>query len=90
MENTNPMGELEASISTLVLSIASSALASMGMVPNPTTEKTEKNLDMARFHIDLLLTLQNKTKNNLSAEEKQYMDAVVGDLQLKFVQSQSN
>ena len=80
--------QLEASFSTLVLSIASSAAMSMGLAPNPTTNKVEKDLQMASFNIDLLRLLKDKTKNNLDNEEQQFLDSVLSDLQIKFVEAQ--
>ncbi|MCC7404861.1 MAG: DUF1844 domain-containing protein [Bdellovibrionales bacterium] len=80
--------KLEASFSTLILSIASSAAMSLGLAPNPMNNKTEKNLEMARFNIDLLVVLQEKTKNNLADDEKNFLDSVIRDLQLKFIQVQ--
>lgn len=77
---------LEPSISTLVLSIGSSAAMAMGLAPNPSSQKVEKDLDMARFHIDLLVLLKNKTRNNLEKEEAEFLESVINDLQLKFVQ----
>ena len=77
---------LEASLSTLILSIGSSAAMAMGLAPDPGTGKTEKDLDMARFNIDLLLVLQQKTKNNLSAEEGKFLETILTDLQLRFVE----
>ena len=43
---------------------------------------------MAGFNIDLLALLKEKTKNNLSKEEEDFLTTVLSDLQLKFVQSQ--
>lgn len=80
--------KLEASFSTLILSIASSAAMSLGLAPNPATNKTEKNLEMARFNIDLLVVLQEKTKNNLDKEEGDFLESVIRDLQLKYIQQQ--
>ncbi|MCB0411202.1 MAG: DUF1844 domain-containing protein [Bdellovibrionales bacterium] len=77
---------IEASLSTLILSIASSAAMSLGLAPQPGTEKVEKNLELARFNIDLLLVLKDKTVNNLSQDEQRFLDSVINDLQLKFVQ----
>lgn len=77
---------LEASLSTLILSIASSAAMSLGLAPQPGTDKVEKNLELARFNIDLLLVLKQKTVNNLSDDEKRFLESVISDLQLKFVQ----
>lgn len=76
---------LEANFSVLVMSIASSAAMSMGLAADPQTGKTEKNKNMAKFNIDLLVMLQNKTLNNLNGEEKHFIDSVVSDLQMKFV-----
>jgi len=82
---STPQPNMEASFSTLALSIASSAAMSMGLAPDPSTGKTEKNLEMARFNIDLLMLLKTKTKGNLDSEETQYLDALISDLQIKFV-----
>ncbi|HRO66954.1 MAG TPA: DUF1844 domain-containing protein [Pseudobdellovibrionaceae bacterium] len=78
--------KLEANFSMLTMSIASSAAMSMGLAPNPQTNETQKDKDMARFNIDLLIMLQEKTKNNLNDEEKRFLDSVVTDLQMKFLQ----
>lgn len=79
--------KMEASFSTLILSIGSSAAIALGLAPNPATGKTEKNLDLARFNIDLLQVLSEKTKNNLVKEEEQFLERMLTDLQLKFVQT---
>jgi hypothetical protein len=71
--------------STLILSLGSSAVLAMGLEKNPHTGEFEKDLDAARFHIDLLQILKEKTKNNLTADEQKFLDQVVGDLQMKFV-----
>lgn len=75
------------SFSTLILSLASSAVMALGLEKNPQTDKVEKDLDVARFNIDMLKLLQDKTKNNLSKEEEQFLNSVVSDLQLKFVEA---
>ena len=77
----------EASFSVLVTSIASSAAISLGLAPNPNSGKTEPDRAMAQFNIDLLGVLQEKTKNNLSAEEQQLINHLLQDLRLKFVQT---
>jgi hypothetical protein len=79
-------GKLEASFSTLVLSIGSSAAMALGMAPDPNSGKVNKDLDMAKLNIDLLLLLQDKTKNNLLPEETQLLSRILADLQLRFVE----
>jgi hypothetical protein len=76
---------LEANFSTLVLSIGSSAAMALGLAPNPMSGSVEKDLDLARFNIDLLRMLKDKTKGNLSSDEQQFVESIVTDLQMKFV-----
>lgn len=83
-------GSVEASFSTLVLSIGSSAAMALGLSPNPTTGKMEKDVKLARFNIDLLSVLQDKTRNNLSEDEKKFLDFMVSDLQMRFIQAQQS
>jgi len=82
--------KLEANFSTLIISIASSAAMSMGLAPNPQTQKTEKDLKMAQFNIDLLNLLKEKTQNNLTKDEEMFIKHVISDLQLKFVQAKNH
>ncbi len=86
-KDANHTKNLEANFSTLILSIGSSAAMSLGLAPNPNTGKTEKNLEVARFNIDLLRMLREKTAKNLSDDEQKFLDSVTSDLQMKFVQN---
>jgi adenylosuccinate lyase len=81
--------ELTASFSTLVLSIASSAAISLGLAPNPATNQIEKDLRIAQFNIDLLVLLKIKTDKNLTEDEQKYLNTVISDLQMKFVQAKA-
>lgn len=75
----------EATFSVLVTSIASAAAISLGIAPNPSTGKMETDRAMAKFNIDLLTVLKEKTKNNLSQEEQNLINHLLQDLHLKFV-----
>lgn len=77
--------KMEASMSVLIMSIASSAVMAMGLSPDPQSGKNQKDLEMARFNIDLLLVLQEKTKGNLTQDEGQFLEHLVSDLQMKFL-----
>lgn len=81
-----PEQKLEASFSMLAMSIASSAAMSMGLAPHPETGQTSKDKPMAKFNIDLLVIMQDKTKNNLNDDEKKFLDSLVTDLQMKYLQ----
>ncbi|MFZ3230736.1 MAG: DUF1844 domain-containing protein [Pseudobdellovibrio sp.] len=78
--------KLEASFSMLTMSIASSALMAMGLSPEPGSEKMTPDKNMARFNIDLLLVLKEKTNKNLTTDEQDLLGHILQDLQMKFVQ----
>lgn len=48
--------------------------------------QTAENLEVARFHIDLLDVLRQKTSGNLSAQELAVLDDVLYRLRLRYVQ----
>lgn len=78
--------KLEASLSLLVMSIASNAMMAMGLTPDPQSGKTETDKKLARFNIDLLMVIKEKTNGNLSAEEVDLLGHILQDLQSKFIQ----
>lgn len=87
MEKNSPTEQkLEASISLLIMSIASNASLAMGLTPDPQTGKTEVDKHLAQFNIDLLIVLKDKTKNNLNADESGLLNYILQDLQMKFIQ----
>lgn len=79
------MEKMEASFSMLLMSIASSAATEMGLSPDPTTGATRTDKNMARFNIDLLLVLKEKTKGNLTSDEERFLTSLISDLQMKFI-----
>jgi len=44
------------------------------------------NPEMAKFNIDLLQVLEEKTKGNLTNEEKKLLDTVLYELRMRYVQ----
>ncbi len=75
---------------TFVLSLASSAFVHLGDAPHPETgEPLEPNLPLAQQTIDILAMLRDKTKGNLTAEEEKFMENLLMDLRLRFVQRSS-
>lgn len=69
----------------LVTSLASTCWMQLGKVPNPITNKIEKELENAKFTIDLLRMLKEKTKGNLTDEEERVLLTVITDLELNYV-----
>ena len=66
-------------------SIAGKALINMGQVANPITKKREVDLQEAKYAIDLLQILKEKTKGNLTEDEQKNLDGLLYDLRTRFV-----
>jgi hypothetical protein len=75
----------KATFGLLVSSVATQALVSLGEIDNPFTKKRETNIDEARFQIDMLEMLEEKTKGNLSPDEERMMKNLLFDLRMRFV-----
>ena len=75
----------EIDFSTLVFSLATQAMVSLGLTPDPVTQKTEKNLPLAKQNIDILNLLKEKTKGNLSEEEYKLLDGLLAEVRLQYV-----
>jgi uncharacterized protein DUF1844 len=72
---------------TFVLSLGSSALVHLGDTPHPETgEPAPANLPLAKQTIDILVMLREKTKGNLTAEEEQFLEHLLTDLRLRYVE----
>ncbi len=69
----------------LVLMFQTAALQQMGKIMNPLTNKVEKELSQAKFSIDILGMLQEKTRGNLSEQEKKFLDHVLFELRMNYL-----
>ncbi len=79
----------EVSFANLILSLAGSAQMSLGIAPNPFTQKIEKDLNQAKQTIDLLGVLEQKTKGNLTPEEASLMKVILSDLRMRYVEEKN-
>ena len=71
---------------TFVLSLSTTVLASLGVIPEPDGVRHAVNLPFARQTIDLLALLQTKTKGNLTGEEERLLNQVLVDLRMRYVE----
>ncbi len=78
-----------ASFQTLVTTFTTQALIGLGVAPSPVDNEKTVDLDNAKFGIDMLQTIQDKTKGNLTEVEEKYIIAVLYDLRLRFVNAAS-
>lgn len=70
---------------SLVNSFQMQTMMQLGKMKNPFTDESERDLNAAQVSIDILDMLKAKTQNNLSDDEKKYLEQVLSDLKLNFV-----
>jgi hypothetical protein len=85
-EDKDPMGPTQPiDFTTLIMSLASSALVSMGRVPDPETGSVQKNLAFAQQNIDIIHLLQGKTRGNLSSDEERLVEQILYELRMSYI-----
>jgi hypothetical protein len=76
------------SFTAFVLSLATTAAVHFGDLPDPVSgERSEPNLEGATQMIEILSLLDQKTRGNLTAEERQVLEQVLYELRLRFVEA---
>ena len=81
-------GEFTLSFAAFVLSLAHTAAVHFGDIPDPVSgNAAEANLPAAKQMIDILSLLEEKTRGNLTAEERQLLDQLLYELRLRFVEA---
>jgi len=74
-----------ASFLSLIMSLASNAAASLGMMPHPVTGESGVDLKTAKHWIDVLGMLEQKTRGNLDPQEAQVLESLLADLRMQYV-----
>lgn len=78
----------EGNISALISMLTTQVLFALGVIVPKGSEKEQHDPDfeLAKYNIDILADLQEKTKGNLSKEEDEMLKQTVSQLQMAFVQ----
>lgn len=74
-----------ASFDTLVASLATEAMLALGLIVPPGQDQVYIDLDSAKFNIDLLEVLREKTKGNLDPTEEGNLTQAVAQMQQAYV-----
>lgn len=71
---------------SLIYSFQMQTMMQLGKLANPVTGTIEKELDGAQVTIDMLDMLKEKTKGNSTTEETRFLEQVIADLKLNYVE----
>jgi len=75
----------EGNFAALVSMLTTQALFALGLLQVKDQEKKEPDLEMARYNIDILETIQEKTKGNLTKEEETVLANTLNELRMGYV-----
>lgn len=81
----NHFHEIEVNFPLFVSGLMMEGLISLGDAEHPVSKKKEVNLPHAKFIIETIGMLKDKTKNNLTKDEADMLEAVLYDLRVRFV-----
>lgn len=68
-----------------ITTLSLQASIALGQIANPATNKKEEDLTQAKFLIDTLGMLKEKTKGNLVPEEESLLDNLLYDLRMHYI-----
>ena len=77
--------KMEMLFTALVEQWQAQAWIALGKVPNPATNKIERNLELAKMAIDMLDMIKEKTSGNLTDAENRMITKIIADLKLNYV-----
>jgi len=72
-----------------VSGIAAQTLMQLGDIENPFAGEKKVDLQSARYSIDIIAMLEEKTKGNLTPDEERYLKAALHDLRMRYVEAAS-
>lgn len=71
-----------------ITTLSLQASIALGQVPNPVTNKTEEDLTQAKFLIDTLGMLKQKTQGNLNTDETNLLENLLYELRMLYLSKQ--
>ena len=79
----------EITFTTFVLSLASTAAIHFGDLAEPNSSQPQPpNMPAAAQMIEILSLLEQKTRGNLTTEERQLLEQILYELRLRFIEAQ--
>lgn len=85
-ESSQAEGLPAPTFSELINLIVMQAMAGLGLMTTPDGQRMPPNLEVAKHFIDLLQIVDEKTKGNLTDEEKKLLDQVLYETRMTYVQ----
>lgn len=77
-------------IRAITVLLATQGMIRLGEIPDPLSGQAAVDTEGARFFLDLLRELKEKTRNNLLPGESAFLEEALGNLQAVFARKAAN
>jgi hypothetical protein len=85
-QEQQPRGPLpEGNLAALISMLATQALFALGLLQIKGQEERKPDLELAKYNIDMLQVLEEKTKGNLTKEEEIVIENTLNELRMGYV-----
>ncbi|MHC4370787.1 MAG: DUF1844 domain-containing protein [Planctomycetota bacterium] len=75
----------EGNLAALISMLATQALFALGLLQIKGQEGREPDLELAKYNIDMLETVEEKTRGNLTEEEQSVLSTTLSELRMGYV-----
>jgi len=75
----------EGNLAALISMLTTQALFALGLLQIKGQEDRKPDLELAKYNIDMLETIEEKTKGNLTKEEERVLSNTLGELRMGYV-----
>ncbi|MCM8811879.1 MAG: DUF1844 domain-containing protein [Candidatus Omnitrophica bacterium] len=82
---TRPAGQEQSEFAFFLSTLSMQAMIALGEIPHPVTRQSQIDLEQARYLIDVLGMLKEKTAGNLNGDEIALLDNLLYELRMQYV-----
>jgi hypothetical protein len=86
-DRPQPQRRSQVDFLSFVASLATNAMAALGLLPDGQAQGMPFNPPMAREYIEIIVMLEERTVGNLSAEEAAALKRLIADLRINYVEA---
>jgi hypothetical protein len=86
-DDPSQTGPSQVTFAGFILSLAHTAAVHFGDLPDPATGQSRANLPAAQQMIEILALMEEKTRGNLTAQERQMLEQLLYELRMRYVEA---
>ncbi len=81
-----PTKETEVNFTLFLSTMGLQAYVALGEIPDPSSKQSTVNLPQAKYMIDMLGLIEEKTKGNLDQQESGMLSSILYEIRMKYME----